>query len=129
MDYLFFYFEAIILFVAGSIFLTAAIVDIFFNRVSSGAEFTKFFVLRDIAIALISVVILFGSFFLGIKRYDTLDARVSEGYAIYLDGQQVDAETISFSQYKISINDTNKTIYLTQKNERWNNYMPVIIPK
>lgn len=52
------------------------------------------------------------------QYFNELNNMADSGYVVYLDGQEVNADKISFSQYSISINDEDKTIKLAEKKYR-----------
>lgn len=61
------------------------------------------------------------------KIYSELRIKAETEYAVYLDGQEVDANTISFRQYYFSINDEEKVIMLTSKRNYSYRFFPIPI--
>jgi len=78
---------------------------------------------------IVGIIMITSGLLASFEQQNILEEKVNEGYIVYLDGQEVEAEAVSFTQYNVSINDENEAIYLTQKRERRNHYVPVVIPR
>ena len=52
---------------------------------------------------------------------------IEDGYEVYLDGEEVDADTIDINMYQVSIDREKECIYLTKKDNN-TSFLPVIIP-
>lgn len=76
-------------------------------------------------------VVLFGVFTIAAclaqaQTYVELKHMADTEYAIYLDGQEVDADKVAFWQYSISVDEENKEIFLSQKKQSGIRYIPII---
>lgn len=79
----------------------------------------------------IITLMLFGVFsiaslFAQAQSYVELKHMADTEYAVYLDGQEVNADKVAFSQYSISIDAENKEILLSQKKSSGIRYIPII---
>ena len=60
-----------------------------------------------------------------------------DGFAFYLDGQEIDPETVDYTQYDISYDNANQKVYMTYKQPEVHvnsssghdtSYVPIVIP-
>lgn len=91
--------------------------------------FGKTISISDYIMFIIGFVLLVSATFLSYQSYDILDKKIKNGYEVYLDGNEINPENISFGHYNVSINDEEKNIYLSQKKTEKRKYIPVIIPR
>lgn len=108
----------------GFLFIFIPIMFIVTNKMSN----------RDIAIAnyiglLVGIVFVVVGILTNSKCYDILDNKVEEGYVVYLDGNEIEPENVSFTQYDVVINDEDETIYLSQKKNKRKFYIPIFIQR
>lgn len=76
---------------------------------------------------LILILVAGGLTFANKITYSDLRAKAQKGYSIYLDGQEVDVDTISFSQYDYFVNYEDKVITLTHKRQSSFRYLTIPI--
>ena len=75
----------------------------------------------------VGIVFVMAGIFINYKFYEILDNKVENGYAVYLDGKEVETEDISFTQYNVTVNDEDKTIYLSQSTNDRKTFIPIFI--
>ena len=51
---------------------------------------------------------------LKMKTNISAESAVADGYAVYLDGREVDPESISVRQYRIVVDDVKNAVYLAK---------------
>lgn len=76
--------------------------------------------------AIILIVIL--SIGINITERNNIPTYIEDGYEVYLDGDVVDADTIDFNQYIVSINREKECIYITRPSRNKTNIIPFFIP-
>ena len=81
---------------------------------------------ETLRLGLIFVVVSLGTYCTEEKMYSELRVKAETEYVIYLDGKEVEADTIEFRQYSFYINYDQKAIMLTPK--RNYSYRYVSIP-
>lgn len=50
-----------------------------------------------------------------IKLREDIPTYLEAGYAVYMDGENIDPNTIDFDQHEVSVDTERKGIYLTRK--------------
>lgn len=82
----------------------------------------------------LGLLIVFSMVFLTIvttnKSYNALYEKIDEGYVVYMDGQEIDANTISFSQYDVRVSNEKEAIYISpKKNSTRSIFVPFVVSR
>ena len=82
----------------------------------------------------LGLLIVFSMVFLTIvttnESYNALYEKIDEGYVIYMDRQEIDVNTIMFSQYDVSVSDKKETIYISpKKNSTKSIFIPFVVSR
>ena len=89
------------------------------------SEFFEDYGIAIVMFICITVVACMGFHYYGERKNNTELARAA-GYECYLDGEEVDINTVDFSQYSCVFDKENKRVYMTTKSD--SNSKTFVIP-
>lgn len=80
-----------------------------------------------VAVLLISIIVACIHLYDVKTERDKADMAIAAGYTVYLDGVEVDPDSVDLDYYIIKVNDYTQSVLLT-KPTRHNHVMPVTVP-